>query len=132
VGKTGPGGAKLLNTPRFLIHPPGLANAAAEMCGLYVPPGSTATVSVKGRSIEPVESPYLSSTTWYLAGNPATVDTIKVIKLQGVESPIVQEYDAGAIAARKWKIMMPFTTVAVSFTPSGGSLLFPGLQQVTA
>jgi hypothetical protein len=34
-----------------------------------------------------------------------------VATLVGVEAPIVEEYDAGAVASRKWKIMLPFVVV---------------------
>ncbi len=138
VTKTGPAGEIVGNTPKYLLVAPQNRQAGENVCGISLPPGSTTMSSMKARGLELIVSPQLAASglttsTYYLAGDPAVVDTMKVIKLNGFDSPVIQEYDAGAVAARKWKIMMPFAAKPVSFTatPPGGSstVFFPGLQQ---
>jgi hypothetical protein len=87
--------------------------------------------------MEGIEAPYLAgtSTTYYLAGDPNLVDTLIVLMLEGMSVPQVEEYDAGAVAAKKWKIFLPFTATPVitSVALAAGSTAFiaPGLQQAT-
>ncbi len=128
--KTGPAGEVLGNKPKFLLVPSCLRTAAMQ-----------ATTQVQG-SVEmktngdliPVITPHLteagtaSQSLFYLAGDPSLVDTVVVSFLQGAETPQIAEYDAGAVAARKWKILLPFVATLAS-TTVGGTIYIPGMQQ---
>ncbi len=86
--------------------------------------------------LQTVVTPYLtqagtaSQSTVYMTGDPNLVDSVVVAFLQGMESPQVAEYDAGAVAARKWKIMLPFVATLAT-TTVGGTIYMPGIQQGT-
>lgn len=128
--KTGPAGEILGNTPKYLLVPSCLRTAALQ-----------ATTQVQGSTemktnadLIPVITPHLteagtaSQSVFYLAGDPSLVDTVVVSFLQGAETPQVMEYDAGAVAARKWKIMQAFVATLASTTVSG-TIYIPGMQQ---
>jgi len=135
--KTGPAGEKLGNIPKFLIHTPDLALPVDVGLGKVINYGGVAQGSARAASMEGIEAPYLAgtSTTYYLAGDPNLVDTLIVLMLEGMSVPQVEEYDAGAVAAKKWKIFLPFTATPVitSVALAAGSTAFiaPGLQQAT-
>lgn len=119
---TGPSGDILGISPRFLIVPSCLRTAALKICyGALNGITAQATTILPHLDMTPIITPFLASittkanSTWYLAADPACCDTVVVAKLQGMESPVVEEYDAGAVAARKYKVMMPF----VATVPTG-------------
>jgi hypothetical protein len=128
--KSGPAGEKLGNVPRFLLVPSALRGYA--LAATKQTQGATTVVS--NADIEPIITPYLPTVTtkanskYYLAGDPALVDTVTVAELQGAESPQVMEYDAGAAAARSWKIIKPVVAVLATMT-IGGTIYKPGMQQ---
>lgn len=124
--RTGPASEVLGNVARYLLVPSCLREAALKQ-----------TIAVQGATsfnantdLQPIVTPYLTQATTaasskhYLAADPRLVDTLIVATLQGVDSPIVEEYDAGAAAARKWKIYMPFVCVLPT--------TLPGMHQCTA
>lgn len=129
--KTGPAGEILGNRPKFLLAPSILRKAALqETTVVQALPLATAV----NTDLQTIVNPYLTQATtaseskYYLIGNNALVDTITVAFLQGAETPMVMEYDAGAVAKRSWKIMQAFVPVAGSTTVS--SVIYtPGIQQ---
>ena len=110
---TGPAGEKLGMTPSFLITPSGLRTTALQLTKQV----QGATEFNAHTDLEVVVTPFLdtettpSESTWYLAAHPSVADTVIVALLAGMETPQVEEYDAGAVAARKWKIQLPFVAV---------------------
>ncbi len=128
--KTGPAGEVIGNTPKFLLVPSCLRTAALQ-----------ATTQVQGSTemkthgdLVPVITPHLTEdgtpaqSKFYLAADPSLADGVVVSFLAGAESPQVMEYDAGATAARKWKIMQAFVATLAS-TTVGGTIYIPGMQQ---
>lgn len=134
--KTGPAGEKLGNVPKFLIHMPDIALPVDIALGRVVN-YSGVQASVRSSSMIPIEAPFLAgtSTTYYLAGDPNIVDTMVILMLAGQMVPRVEEYDAGAVAAKKWKISLPFAakSVVTSVNLAAGSTAYiaPGLQKAT-
>jgi HK97 family phage prohead protease len=128
--KTGPSGEIMGNTPKFLLVPSCLRTAALQATTQVQ--GSTAMVT--HGDLLPVVTPHLtkagtaSQSLFYLVGDPSLVDTVVVSFLQGAESPQTMEYDSGAIAARKWKVILPFVATLAS-TTVGGTIYIPGMQQ---
>lgn len=130
--KTGPAGEILGNTPKYLLVPSCLRTAALQATTQVQ--GSTAQVT--NADLIPVITPHLtqagtaSQSIFYLAGDPRVVDTVVVAFLSGAETPQILEYDAGAVAARKWKIMQAFVPVLASTTVAG-TVYIPGMHQAT-
>lgn len=137
LDKTGPAGEKLGNIPKYLIHTPSIALPVNVALGLVPFYGGAAYGSIGAQKLEGIESPYLTgtSTTYYLVADPALADTVVLLMLNGMTTPQVEEYDPGAVAARKWKIYLPFTAKPVASTvtlAAGGTAnIAPGLQQAT-
>jgi HK97 family phage prohead protease len=131
--KTGPGGQVLGNTPKYLLVPSCLRTKALQLT-TQVQAFPTATNI--NTDLESVVTPFLtqagtpSQSTVYLTGDPALVDTVIAAFLTGMETPQLAEYDAGAVAARKWKILQAFVAVLAS-TTVGGTVFIPGIQQGT-
>lgn len=131
--KTGPAGVTIGNTPRYLLVPSCLRNQALT---LTTQAQAFPTVTNTNTDLQTVITPYLTQagtptqSTVYLTADPNLCDTVTVAFLQGMESPQVAEYDAGAVAARKWKIMLPFVA-ALATTTVGGTIYIPGMQQGT-
>jgi hypothetical protein len=128
--KTGPAGEVIGNIPKFLLVPTCLRTAALQ-----------ATTQVQGSTemkthgdLIPVITPHLTEagtaaqSGFDLAADPALADSVVVSFLAGAETPQVMEYDAGATAARKWKIMQAFVATLASTTVSG-TIYIPGMQQ---
>jgi HK97 family phage prohead protease len=128
--KTGPSGEIMGNTPKYLLVPSCLRTAALQ--GTTQVQGSTAMVT--HGDLIPVITPHLTEagsaaqSLFYLAGDPSLVDTVVVSFLQGAETPQTMEYDSGAIAARKWKVILPFVATLASTTVSS-TIYIPGMQQ---
>lgn len=72
-----------------------------------------------------------STTSYYAVSDPAEVTTLMLSYITGYESPQVQEYDAGAIGARKWKVWMPFEADLFYDTNAAGTKVINGAQQAT-
>ncbi len=131
--KLGPAGVKIANTPRFVLVPSCLRTQALQ---LTTQVQAYPTVTNTNTDLETVVTPHLTQagtatqSTVYMAGDPRFVDTVVVAMLQGMETPQVAEYDAGAVAARKWKIMQAFVN-ALASTTVGGTVYIPGMQQGT-
>jgi hypothetical protein len=109
----GPGGVMLGKTPRYLIHPAGLRETAIQ--ATQMAPG--ATVKNANTDLVPVNAPLLndssidatnaSASTYYLAADPASSDTVVVSRLTGWTAPRAFEKDGGATAQRVFLILLP-------------------------
>ena len=99
-------------SPSYLLVPAGLYEDALQKTTQV----QGSTERVVNNFLTPVVSPFLTTdgtpanSTYYLAANPTLADTLVVSWLEGVRAPMMMEYDAGAVAARKWKLMLPFQT----------------------
>lgn len=140
LNKVGQDGNPLGNPPAILLCAPSLAGQARGITGA-VAPGQVTTQGPTSGSIEVIDSPWLTtgsgltgaaSTTYYLLADPMEVTGMLVSTLSGMGSPQVQEYDAGAVAARKWKIWHAFECSLVSQANSAGTTIIAGAHQGTA
>ena len=124
--RTGKAGEIIGNEARYLLVPSCLREAALKQ-----------TIAVQGQTafnantdLQTVVTPHLTqdatpaNSKHYLAADPRVADTLILAFLEGMLSPIIEEYDAGAVAARKWKLMLPFVAVL----PTG----LWGMHQCTA
>jgi hypothetical protein len=140
--KLSPAGEKMGVVARFLLHDPASAVNAQMATGAIYAPGQSLAPSLASRSIVPVESHWIgdtalksgvATTDYYLAGDPSVVDTVLVNFLEGVGlAPIITPFDAGAVAAEKWKILVPFEATVATHTDSAGNARISGMQKATA
>jgi hypothetical protein len=72
-----------------------------------------------------------STTSYYLMADPMVTTGLVLSLISGYESVQVQEYDAGAVGARKWKIWQPFEVDLFSVTNGAGTAIIPAAQQAT-
>jgi HK97 family phage prohead protease len=132
--KIGLDGNPTANLARFLFAGPtsglylgGLLNQAAGQ-----------QVSNTGQ-FELVISPWLEATTitgysttsYYAVADPMLVDGLMLTKISGFESIQVQEFDSGAVGARKWKLWLPFEADLFHAANSAGTDIIYGAQQAT-
>lgn len=138
--KKNPVGQYMGNNPAYVLHPLSLDRAAQQATGRLQPPGEQNYLAGQGvRSMTPVEVVYLddstitgnSTTNYYVTGDPGQVDTMVVALLQGMPTPQVMEYDAGAAASRKFKIFQPFVPVLPTYVDSSSNTRIPGIQKGT-
>jgi len=132
--KLGLDGNPIGNMSRFLLAGPTAGFHLAAIMGLA--PGQTV---LNSGQYELVVSPWLestaitgySTTSYYAVADPATVTGLILSLITGYESPQIQEYDAGAVGARKWKAWMPMEADLFWFTNSASTKIIPGAQQCT-
>jgi HK97 family phage prohead protease len=134
MNKVGLDGNPLGSMPRFLVCGPTNSLFAK---GLLQSVGG----QVVGNSgdLELVVTPWLeataltgySTTAYYLMADPMVTTGLVLSLISGYESVQVQEYDAGAVGARKWKIWQPFEVDLFSVTNAAGTAIIPAAQQAT-
>lgn len=93
--QTAPNGDTLNLQPRYLIVPAELETQAASLLVSTVVPAQAGTAAVNpwAGSLTLVPEPRLTSATqWYLAADPAQIDTIEYAYLAGLEGPQVSSY----------------------------------------
>lgn len=93
--QTAPNGDILNLTPRYLIVPAELETAAASFMVQTVVPNSASTTAVNpwAGHLTVIPEPRLASATqWYLATDPAQVDTVEYAYMAGMEAPTVSSY----------------------------------------
>jgi hypothetical protein len=142
--KLSPAGEKMGVIARYLLHDTINANAAQVATGLIYGPGQVTAPSVGSRTIMPIESHWIGDTSlfsgalttdYYTAGDPNSVDTVLMNFLDGVGfSPIILPFDAGAVAAEKYKIMLPMQATTATHTDGTSPtplLRVTGIQKAT-
>ncbi len=134
MGKLGLDGNPLGNMTRFLFAGPTAGLYLAGILGTA--PGQ---IVQNAGQYELVVSPWLeaaaitgnSTTSYYALSDPSVVTGLILSLINGYESPQLQEYDAGAVGARKWKAWMPMEADLFWFTNAAGTKIIPGSQQCT-
>lgn len=140
--KLSPAGEKMGVVARYLLHDPANAQDAQEATGAIYGNGQVAAPSLGARQIVPIESHWIgdtallggaATTDYYLTGDPSVVDTVLVNFLDGVGlSPVLVPFDAGAVAAEKYKMMLPFAATVATHTDSASNARNSGMQKATA
>lgn len=139
MNKVGQDGNPLGNVPAFLLCAPTLAGQARGITS-GVGPGQQNTHKPTAGDLEVLASPWLTTSSgltgadsahYYLLCDPNEVTTMLTTMIGGMETPQVMEFDAGAVAARKWKIFLPFECDLVNQANSAGTTIIAGAQQGT-
>lgn len=141
-GKLSPAGEKMGIMGRYVLHSPKYAVLVQTATGKIYTGGQTVGVSLGSQSLVPIESHWIDDTAllsgalytdYYMTGDPNVVDTVLVNFLEGVgRSPMIQPFDAGAVAAEKWKIMVPFEATVATHTDITPAARITGIQKATA
>ncbi len=138
ANKVGLDGYPMGNMPRFLVVPVTREVEAQGIIGPSSPgqigPGAQSSIS----SIQVIASAWLeasaltgySTTSYYLVADPNEVTGLVLSKVQGYEGIQVDQYDAGAVAAIKYKLWSPFE-VDLHNISIGGTATVAGAQQGT-
>ncbi len=104
--------------PKFLLVP-----AAKEMLALqytsqqYVAAGQS-TINPFAGSLMPIVEPRLDAnngTAWYLAADPAQVDTIEYAYLEGAEGPQLETRMGYEVEGMELKVVLDFAAKAIDF-----------------
>jgi HK97 family phage prohead protease len=142
--KLSPANERLGIVARYLLHDAENAVNAQVATGAIYAPGGTTAPSQGSRQIIPIESQWIGDTSlfgsalttdYYLTGNPQVHDTVLVNFLEGIGmSPIIMPFDAGAVAAEKYKIMLPFAATVATHTDGAATpaTRVSGMQKATA
>lgn len=72
-----------------------------------------------------------STTSYYLVEDPNMATGLVLSTIAGIEEPITEQYDPGAVAALKWKVYLPFQVDLFTATKSDGTIIVPGVHQGT-
>ncbi len=134
---------KLGIVARYLLHDPANAVPAEVATGKIYGPGQTTVPSQGSKQIIPIESHWIGDTAlaggalttdYYLAGDPSVVDNVLVNFLEGVgETPIIMPFDAGAVAAERYKVMLPVQATLATHTDGAATpaVRVSGMQKAT-
>jgi hypothetical protein len=128
--QTGLSSDSVLNLkPAYLIVPQAYAATAMELLGSFARPdvggsvaGSSGVANIynmqNGRNLVLVSDANLdlsSATIWYLAADPAQIDTVEISFLEGEEAPVLeQEWDFDR-DCYKYKIRQTFGAKAIDY-----------------
>ena len=108
--QTGPGGSVLNLVPRFLIVPAELETTTDVLLRSVASTDSEKNSGVLNpwqNALAPVVEPRLganSTTAWYLAADSSQVDTVEVMFLDGVQTPVIEEMDTTGVDGKEFKV----------------------------
>ena len=114
-------GATLIqNEPRSLIVPVALAGTARVLVSsVNDPSASLANIpNIWNGRLDVVEAPILDATSasqWYLAADPAKMDTVGVCFLEGERQPVVEEDEEFSTDARLYKVRHQVVAKALDY-----------------
>ncbi len=104
--------------PRYLLVPPSLEKAALQITGTNFQPSRAADTNVFGSSLVPISEPRLedaSSTAYFLAAEPNTVDTIEYAYLEGNEGVFTETSNGFEVDGLKVKCRHVFGAKAIDW-----------------
>jgi len=117
--QTGLQGAVLNIAPAFLIVPAALETTADKLlnsAGDLTDYKSSGVVNPFYKKLEPVVEALLdadSTTAWYLAANPAQIDTVEVAFLGGNRGPYLETKDGWTVDGVEYKVRIEFGVKAI-------------------
>ncbi len=104
-------------SPKFLIVPAALETTAEKLLAT-ITPATASTVNPFAGKLELVVDPRLdvvSSTAWYLAGDPVVIDTVEYSYLEGEEGPQVFTDEGFEIDGMQFKVREDFGAGAIDW-----------------
>ena len=105
--------------PAFLIVPAALELAAEQLVAQNLVPAKTGDVVPQSiRTLAPIAEPRLdiaSATAWYLAANPAQIDTIEYAYLEGQEGAYIETRNGFDVDGVEIKCRLDFGAKAIDW-----------------
>jgi hypothetical protein len=105
--------------PAFLIVPAALELAAEQLIAQNLVPAKTGDVVPQSiRTISPISEPRLdnaSATAWYLAANPAQIDTIEYAYLEGQQGAYIETRNGFDVDGIEIKCRLDFGAKAIDW-----------------
>ena len=120
----GDGAAPLNLAPYALIVPPELEIAAQQVTFGITPATTGAVVPDSIRSLQAISEPRLStgvrgaqgsSTAWYLAANPAQIDTVEYAYLTGQDGPVTESRNGFDVDGVEVKVRHDFAAAVIDY-----------------
>lgn len=114
-------GETLNIVPRYLIVPTALEQTAYQYTSTQYVPAQAAHVNEfqsGGRTaLEPIVDPVLdtAAAVWYLAADPAQVDTVEYCYLEGAEGPVIEEEIGFEVDGVSLKARLDFAAKVVDY-----------------
>ncbi len=107
----GPGGAVLNLQPSFLLVPAALETTADVLLRSTALPdaNNSGVYNVWENRLTPVVEARLdasSTTAWYLMASPSQVDTVEVMFLDGIQSPVIEETETMNVDGREYLVRL--------------------------
>lgn len=117
------GAALIENTPVGLIVPKALEIVAKQLVNSTFDPAATTSINTQvpnpfAGSLKIAASPILDATSaavWYLFADPAKVDTVVVVFLEGEEQPVLDEEEDFDTDCRKYKVRHQVVAKALDY-----------------
>lgn len=106
-------------TPEFLLVPEDLETTVDKLLMTFASTSYANNVPSFIRSLKPIVEPRLSAVGsglyWYLAANPAVIDTVEHCHLEGEEGPVMDERIGFESDGVQFKIRHDFAAAAIDF-----------------
>lgn len=112
-------GRQISIMPRFIITPPGVRSVEARKNVTATTPASVAGVNAFAGRLEPIEEPRLipaaGADPWFLAADPARIDTVEYAYLEGQEGLFTETRVGFEVDGVEIKARADFATKAIDW-----------------
>jgi hypothetical protein len=107
------------NYPRFILVAPGTRAIEARKIIAQTTPAQPSQVNPYANAFDVIEEPRLFNTAgaqrWWLAADPATIDTIEYCRLEGQSEPFLDQRVGFEVDGVEFKIRHDFAAKAIDF-----------------
>lgn len=107
------------NYPRYILVAPGTRAIEARKILAQTTPAQASQVNPYANAFDVIEEPRLFNTAgaqrWWLAADPATIDTIEYCRLEGQSEPFLDQRVGFEVDGVEFKIRHDFAAKAIDF-----------------
>jgi hypothetical protein len=107
------------NYPRYILVAPGTRAIEARKIIAQTTPAQASQVNPYANAFDVIEEPRLFNTAgaqrWWLAADPATIDTIEYCRLEGQSEPFLDQRVGFEVDGVEFKIRHDFAAKAIDF-----------------
>jgi hypothetical protein len=107
------------NYPRYILVAPGMRAIEARKIIAQTTPAQASQVNPYANAFDVIEEPRLFNTAgpqrWWLAADPATIDTIEYCRLEGQSEPFLDQRVGFEVDGGEFKIRHDFAAKAIDF-----------------
>ena len=116
--QTGLDGRKINVTPRYLLVPAALETIAQQFTSQAYAASASSSINPFAGALQVLAEPRLdtaSTTAWYMAADPAQIDTIEYAYLEGTQGVYLETKDGWEIDGVEFKARLDFGAKAIDF-----------------